>query len=235
MDSNLNSVKGRVRSGNSESDDGMSTTATTFLPSEAETFLPNSSASVYPEATDTSFPQVPTVLIDAGHPTPVNPNPKPASPKKYQYLQGIVQNQKAYVVTNLLEGKSQALVQPQMVWTIGRNRQAALPLEDRAMSRHHAVILYVKDQGFYLIDLNSMNGSYVNDIRVQQRQFLQDGDHVRLGNTDFIFFISHGARTLETVHPEVFARFNTMESRSKQFIDYSALDEPDIFFNGNRL
>jgi hypothetical protein len=148
-----------------------------------------------------------------------------------KYVQGMVQGERVYLVTNLLGDESETLLQPQMVWTIGRNREAALPIKDRLMSRRHAVLLYVRHVGFHLIDLNSMNGSFVNGTRIQQRQRLNDGDRIRVGNTNFSFFVSSVCRSLGAIHPEVLSRFTASGSRSNQFMDYSALEEPEILFN----
>ncbi len=146
------------------------------------------------------------------------------------YIQGVVQGQRAYIITNLLSGESKTFFQPQMIWTIGRNREAALPLRDRVLSRRHAVILWVPKDGFCLIDLNSMNGSYVNGKRIQQRLSLKDGDRLRLGNVEFSFFTSGTARTIDPIHPEVLARFTSPKTRAENFIDYAALEEPEILF-----
>mgnify|MGYP000426788951 CR=1 FL=1 len=97
------------------------------------------------------------------------------------YIQGVVQGQQSYLITNLLGG-SITLLQPQMVWTVGRNRGAALPLRDRLLSRRHAVIMFVLQEGFNLVDLNSMNGSFLNGNRIRQWQLLKDGDRIRLGS-----------------------------------------------------
>lgn len=150
------------------------------------------------------------------------------------YIQGVVMGQRACIITNLIGGGSQTLFQPQMVWTIGRNRDAALPLRDRVLSRRHAVILYLPAEGFYLIDLNSMNGSYLNGARLQQRQLLHDGDLLRMGSVEFNFFISGSSRSIESIHPEVLARFISPSSRTEKFIDYSALEEPEILFSFTR-
>ena len=152
-----------------------------------------------------------------------------SSSHSLQYVQGVLQGEQVFIVTNLIEQQSQTLHQPQSAWTIGRNRAAALPLQDRNLSRRHAVLLYVAGEGFYLVDLNSMNGSYVNNRRVQQRQRLQDGDRIRIGGTEFSFFLSAEARMLEPLHPEVLARLTNAESRSA-FIDFSELNE-EISFN----
>ncbi|NJP08172.1 MAG: FHA domain-containing protein [Leptolyngbyaceae cyanobacterium RU_5_1] len=184
---------------------------------------------------DVSLTKAPTLMMDqepdepdsSAFRTPIETAPR-------YYIQGVVQGQRAYVVTNLLAGESQTLFQPQMVWTIGRNRDAAFPLRDRVLSRRHAVILYVQNEGFYLIDLNSMNGSFVNGSRIQQRCLLKDGDRLRLGTIEFSFFTSRGVRSIDSIHPEVLARFTGSQSRLENFIDYSALEDPGIMFKSTR-
>ncbi len=150
---------------------------------------------------------------------------------KPKYVHGIVQGQQVYLITNLLKDSSQTLLQPQMVWTIGRNREAAIPIQDRRMSRRHAVILYVPGQGFSLVDLNSMNGSYVNGLQIQHRYILQDGDYIAVGNTEFFFFSSGCSRSLEAIHPEVFARLKNLQAPNSSFVAFSELEEPEISFN----
>lgn len=148
-----------------------------------------------------------------------------AAERKLRYVQGISHLGQIYLLTNLLQDISQVLLQPQNVWTIGRHRGAALSLGDRKLSRRHAVILYGADQGFYLIDLNSMNGSYVNGDQVQQRRLLHDGDRVCLGSIEFFFFISQQSHALEPIHPEVLSRLHNLRSRSTPFADYSEEQE----------
>lgn len=120
-----------------------------------------------------------------------------------------------------------------MVWTIGRNREAAIPLQDRAMSRRHAVLLFIPQAGFQLVDLNSMNGSFVNGKRICHRCFLRDGDRLRLGSTDLTFFTSRHTRSVGALHEEILARINNDKSYSPQnsYMDYVELEEPEILFN----
>lgn len=173
-----------------------------------------------------------TLMIDHPFANPENTNFELPT-ESFKYVQGVVQGQRVYIVTNLL-GESEILFQPQMVWTFGRNREAALPLKDRVMSRRHAVLLYIREVGFQLIDLNSMNGSFVNGVRIQQRQVLKDGDRIRLGSINFTFFVSRGYRSLDAIHPEVLARFNDAEARSADFMDFAALEDPEILFKVTR-
>lgn len=154
----------------------------------------------------------------------------PAQPLKY--VQGFVHKNQVFLITNLLSGESQTVFQPQLTWTVGRNREAAIPLQDLAMSRRHAVLLFVPNAGFQLIDLNSMNGSFVNGKRIRQRSFLRDGDLIRLGSTDFTFFYSRYIRNVDAIHPEVLTRLNSDKSRSDKdkHVDYLELEEPEVLF-----
>ncbi|MBD2179591.1 FHA domain-containing protein [Planktothrix sp. FACHB-1355] len=129
------------------------------------------------------------------------------------YVQGVVQGQQAYIVTNLLNGKTQRLFQPQKIWIIGRDRRIALPVRDGWMSRRHAAIQYIHNEGFYLVDLNSTNGSFVNGEPVIKRVLLQDGDRIRLGSLAITFFFGQTAQTVEPVPPEILAQINASTVR----------------------
>jgi FHA domain len=136
-----------------------------------------------------------------------------------KYMHGVVRGQQAYLTTNLLETGSLMLLQPQMVWTLGRNREAGIPVRDRMLSRRHASIMYLReDRAFYLLDLNSMNGSYVNGVRVDQQR-LKDGDFVRIGNTEFFFFISEHYENLEPLHADVHAKLLSALLRENTIIE----------------
>ncbi|PSB25122.1 FHA domain-containing protein [Stenomitos frigidus] len=183
---------------------------------------------LFGDGDDASFAKAATLMMDlpGGKPEAVNLE-APSEPPKY--IQGVVQGKQAFIITNLPD-ETQTLAQPQMVWTIGRHREAAIPLRDRAMSRRHAVILYIQSVGFQLVDLNSMNGSFINGERIQQRRVLKDGDRIRVGSIHFTFYVSHRSRALDPIHPEVLARFNTTQSRSADFIDYAELEDPEVLF-----
>jgi pSer/pThr/pTyr-binding forkhead associated (FHA) protein len=64
--------------------------------------------------------------------------------------------------------------------SLGRDA-ADILLDDSKISRHHADIEWV-DGGFLFQDLQSTNGSFINDKQVG-RQRLALGDTVRLGET----------------------------------------------------
>ncbi len=69
-------------------------------------------------------------------------------------------------------------------WTLGRGPENTIVLKDKWTSRNHAVIQIMDSGNFYLIDLGSSNGSFVNGRRVSIPVALQSGDRVTLGTTD---------------------------------------------------
>ncbi|MBE9129940.1 MULTISPECIES: FHA domain-containing protein [unclassified Coleofasciculus] len=126
-----------------------------------------------------------------------------------RYVTGVIQCEQSYLITNLVESKTQTLLQPQGIWTIGRARQLAMSIPERHLSRYHAVIQYIQDHGFYLIDLNSTNGSFVNGEPIHEPMLLKDGDRLRLSNLTFSFFLCNNTQTVGTPPRELLTRLQT--------------------------
>lgn len=68
---------------------------------------------------------------------------------------------------------------------IGRDSTATLCVPDRSVSRRHSQIERHGDD-FVLTDLDSLNGTFVNDVPVKRRN-LEHGDRVRIGASHFLF------------------------------------------------
>lgn len=68
---------------------------------------------------------------------------------------------------------------------IGRETAANLCIADASVSRRHSKI-EKKDDGFVITDLESLNGTFVNDVPVRSRM-LEHGDRVRIGDSQFLF------------------------------------------------
>ena len=66
--------------------------------------------------------------------------------------------------------------------TLGRRRGNSIVLRDAKVSRRHAEIRR-QDGNFVLQDLNSRNGTFVNDQRISTAVALQPGDEIRVGDT----------------------------------------------------
>ncbi|MGH8658515.1 MAG: FHA domain-containing protein [Gammaproteobacteria bacterium] len=66
-------------------------------------------------------------------------------------------------------------------WIIGRSKENDLTLSDNSISRRHAELRRKSDGRFTITDLNSLNGLYVNNIKVLTT-VLHDGDRVDIGD-----------------------------------------------------
>ncbi|MBF2074806.1 MAG: adenylate/guanylate cyclase domain-containing protein [Synechococcales cyanobacterium C42_A2020_086] len=73
-------------------------------------------------------------------------------------------------------------------WTVGRGDDNNFVLPDRWISRNHAMLQRMETGEFYLIDLGSRNGSFVNGRRVSVPVTLQSGDRLTFGQTELEFY-----------------------------------------------
>jgi hypothetical protein len=69
----------------------------------------------------------------------------------------------------------------QDVTAIGRTQGNDVVLPDPTVSRHHARLSFRNGQ-WYLEDLNSSNGTYVNNVRINRPAPLMEGDELRFGD-----------------------------------------------------
>ncbi len=68
--------------------------------------------------------------------------------------------------------------------SIGRSAEADVRIEDRYASGVHARI-FTRDGRTYVEDMNSTNGTLLNDATLNGEAELIDGDVVRIGDTEF--------------------------------------------------
>jgi FHA domain len=71
--------------------------------------------------------------------------------------------------------------------TIGRRPDSVVFLDDVTVSRDHALLIRRGDE-WYLDDLGSLNGTYVNRERIES-QHLQEGDEVQIGKYKLTFHV----------------------------------------------
>lgn len=79
--------------------------------------------------------------------------------------------------------------------SIGRAPGNQLVLADEKVSRKHALIHRQGDAEFWLVDLGSSNGSYLDGRRVSQPMAVRDGAVVRIGTTTLVFRQSTASRS----------------------------------------
>ncbi|HEY9828058.1 MAG TPA: FHA domain-containing protein [Stenomitos sp.] len=68
-------------------------------------------------------------------------------------------------------------------WSIGRDRTNLIRIPDRYASRFHASITVYRDRHCYFWDLNSRNGSLLNEQPIVGSALLKHGDRITIGNT----------------------------------------------------
>jgi len=71
--------------------------------------------------------------------------------------------------------------------SIGRARENALPLADNEVSRRHAIIQAQGEREFWLVDLGSANGTYLNGRRISLSVRLRHGDIIGIGSHELQF------------------------------------------------
>ena len=70
---------------------------------------------------------------------------------------------------------------------IGRSKRCQVYIDDPYMSKNHARI-FLRDGAFYVEDLESTNGSFLNGRRLPKHAVrLKDSDKLSFGNISFIF------------------------------------------------
>ncbi len=89
------------------------------------------------------------------------------------------------VITGSTAGDYYLLGQDAVV--IGRDEGSPIQIVDEAVSRQHLRISFDGDRSYAAEDLASANGTYVNDVRIEEARPLADGDVVRLGSTELMF------------------------------------------------
>ncbi len=90
---------------------------------------------------------------------------------------------------------------------IGRSSKAEIQVDQESISRNHACITNTK-RGVFIRDLESTNGTFVNDEAVQGEKALHNGDLVKIGRTIFKFIA--GGNIEAAYHDEIY-RLTTMD------------------------
>ena len=81
--------------------------------------------------------------------------------------------------------------------SIGRAPDNSIPLADSEVSRRHAIIQAQGEREYWLVDLGSANGTYVNGRRISQSVRLHNGDIIRVASNELEF----SSEILSAMHP----------------------------------
>lgn len=117
------------------------------------------------------------------------------------YIHAVARGQTSFLSTNLPDGHKTCVTENGRKWLIGRSRNCSIFIPSTLVSRCHAVIAQCSEGGFYIMDVGSSNGTFVNRERLspQDRRYLNDGDILEISQTYIEFFISgwHQNRSVE--------------------------------------
>lgn len=69
------------------------------------------------------------------------------------------------------------------VITIGRSQENDCVINEPGVSKHNTQIIKTDDGRFFIVDMGSVNGTYVNGMRISGEQPLRPGDTVIVANT----------------------------------------------------
>ena len=75
---------------------------------------------------------------------------------------------------------------PAQAATIGRAVECDVVIVDKSVSREHVCLCH-EGRRWFVEDLNSTNGTYLNGERVVAKRDLRDGDSLKVGDIAFIF------------------------------------------------
>src|SRR5687767_1795804 len=95
--------------------------------------------------------------------------------------------------------------------TLGRHSECGIVLPDQTISRQHAHIVRRAD-GYYVEDLQSLNGTFVNGQRVERPLRLESGDRIQIHDVLLGFYQNGGESTQATWCEEAVADDPELES-----------------------
>jgi adenylate cyclase len=87
-----------------------------------------------------------------------------------------------YLTIPQKDGEQDVLLENGNAWRLGRSIDSQIRLPSESVSRQHALVQRMENGEYYLFDLGSRNGTFLNGIRVTIPVPLNDGDRISLGD-----------------------------------------------------
>jgi len=102
--------------------------------------------------------------------------------KDLKFQSQIIAQKKTPALTIILDSDPQAVKQyfSQNEIIVGRDETCDITLNDAVISAKHARLIH-RNMHWWIEDLNSTNGSFLNDERVESPAILINGDEIRVG------------------------------------------------------
>lgn len=110
---------------------------------------------------------------------------------------------------------------------LGRGEECDLTLDERQISRQH-IRVYKDGNKFYVQDLESKNGTWVNGTQLKGSRELADGDEIQLALVIHLQFIGSGSTTPLPYEPPptIGGKLRLDRESRRVFIDERELDPP---------
>src|ERR1051326_4238127 len=93
----------------------------------------------------------------------------------------------AYLVIPHPDGARNVPLEHGNTWRLGRTGDNRIVVPNEWVSRQHALVQRIENGQYYLFDLGSRNGTFLNGVRVTVPVPLNDGDRISLGDFDISF------------------------------------------------
>ncbi|MDA7950422.1 MAG: FHA domain-containing protein [Pirellulaceae bacterium] len=127
---------------------------------------------------------------------------------------------KLKVMQGVHTGKEIAIVE--RYFLIGREESCHLRPQSETVSRKHCAIS-ISEEGIYVEEFGSKNGTFVNEKRVSGKQLLKTGDSLRVGPLHFEVLIDHAVNA-----PKKSAVKNIKEAASRTVQKASSDNESTV-------
>ncbi|MGB3613226.1 MAG: FHA domain-containing protein [Elainellaceae cyanobacterium] len=111
------------------------------------------------------------------------------------FIQAVSLERDVFLITNLSADSHLYATHAASSWLIGRGSTCAITVAEPSVSRRHAIIGHHFQDGFFVMDLGSRNGTRVSKAALVagNRQQLQDGTLIQFGDLRIEFFAAqHG-------------------------------------------
>lgn len=124
--------------------------------------------------------------------------------------------------------------QPKQHWvlevddvTVGRGEESNIMIPRRQISRQH-IRIYKKDEQFFVQDLDSKNGTWLNGQQIKDTHKLNDGDEIQLALVIRLQFVGSGATAPLPFDPpeSIGGRLRLDRDSHRVFIKDQELDPP---------
>ena len=117
---------------------------------------------------------------------------------------------------NIVEGEKIPITHWENV--IGRSKSSDIKISSEAVSNTHALLIK-KEKGWFIKDLNSNNGTYINGKSIKTSNVTEDDD-IRLGDT-IATIIPEPIPAIATTQPQLFSIFVNLVASLNFFVMFS--------------